>query len=146
MSNFFEKCEAVKVTKNYGTYPNCFLDEDNQPACTYDVAELECGLNLNMMIGDFEPQLPELFRIAGRTLSPNILSRTDILSEVLAADVASYEGDSSYHEKVMNGFESLPVERRKTIQMTIERFYGDARALFEKMFRGRERIRTLLKP
>ncbi|MBI4124710.1 MAG: hypothetical protein HY466_02105 [Deltaproteobacteria bacterium] len=96
MSDKIVTCETVKVTKNLGTYPYCFLGPDDKPMCTYETHEEECGLNLEGLSRD-NPQLTELFRTARGTLSANVLSQIDALKKALVDDIVNHRDKSDDH-------------------------------------------------
>jgi len=67
---------CITKTKTYGS--PCFLDENNQPLCEYEVEE--CGLSLVNIPKNAETE--KLFAAASRTGHAEILSQADIAGYV----------------------------------------------------------------
>ncbi len=74
MSVKLEICESFKTVHHYGQ--PCFLNENNQPQCTYETTEEECGINLSGL--PHSNQTQTFFDIARRTGSSTILSQKDV--------------------------------------------------------------------
>lgn len=126
MSGKIEKCETVKVVREYG--PPCFIGPDDKPQCSYVATEEECGLNLEGLPSD-NPRLAKLFETARETSSVNILSYADALKMVL--------------KRSNIGKGATPEYKRVAIQKEAARFMDDAKKLTETTRTGQGPARPL---
>ena len=105
--------DNICITKTHTYGPPCFLDEDNEPNCSYDITE--CGMSLADIPRNEETE--ELFQVASKSGHKEILSQEDIESYV-APELRYLEPSDP---------------RRNQLIAKIQLFEADAESLLEKL-------------
>lgn len=124
MSDKIEKCESGKVIREYG--PPCFLGPDGKPQCTYEVTEVECGLNLKGIPEN--EQTRQFFEAARMTDLSTILSVADAMK--FAKKKIGPIFDRDHFRPAAETYEKMSQDN---FRQEGYRFYENAKRLIQKM-------------